>query len=634
VSDGPKPDPAELADATRLAPLLDLQSGRILGHTYEIEQLLARGGMGAVYRARHVDLGSVHAIKVILPELAEDPRVISLFQEEANKLRRLRHDAIVAYEGLFRDESGARYLVMEFVDGPSLADRMKSGALSLPELRQLRDRCAAGLAAAHAKGIVHRDISPDNIILVEGRADLAKIIDFGIAKSTNPGDRTIIGRDFAGKFAYVSPEQLDMVEGGVDARSDMYSLGLVLAAAALGEPLPIGGGPIQAIQARRKVLDLSGVPEPFRTEITPMLALQPADRPSSLLGLLGPVAEATGEVTLLPGRAALPDAPVRRSRGAALAIGGLAAAALLGIGGAAWLYSRGGGEARHPAATESRAAADASVPVFEPPAAAPPQPQSLDLPPPLVRQAESAQAAGQVLRDCPDCPELVVVPAGEFMMGDTTRPESLPIHRVRVGAPLAVGRFPVLRGEYDKFAREISADHAWRKPGIEQSDRDPVVRVSWADAQLYVHWLSLKSGRSYRLLRAAEWEWAARAGAETAYPWGDEPPRGNADCDGCGSGFDGRRTAPAASFAANRFGLYDMAGNVWQWVEDCWTPNYSNAPSDAAQLPGPAVCTDRELRGGAWDSRPQALRSGGRLQRPATNRSNDAGFRIARALAP
>ncbi|HVJ51659.1 MAG TPA: serine/threonine-protein kinase [Aliidongia sp.] len=283
----PLPPAAESGTITPVTPphapeLVAIRPGVLLGHTYEIEQVLARGGMGEVYRARHAELGSLHAIKVILPELANEPRIISLFQEEARKLRRVRNDAVVAYEGLFRDEYGHRYLVMEFVDGPSLAQVLKQRRLEPFEVRMLRDRIAMGLGAAHEKGIFHRDISPDNIILVDGRTDLAKIIDFGIAKSTEPGDRTVLGTDFAGKYSYVSPEQLGMYDGRVDGRSDIYSLGLVLAAAAIGQPLPMGNSPISVIEARRGVPDLSQVPEELRAEIAPLLEPDPQNRPQSM----------------------------------------------------------------------------------------------------------------------------------------------------------------------------------------------------------------------------------------------------------------------------------------------------------------------------------------------------------------
>jgi serine/threonine-protein kinase len=259
-----------------------LRAGQLLAHTYEIEAFIARGGMGEVYRARHIDVGSKHAIKVILPELANNSAIITMFTEEARKLRMVRDDAVVAYDGMFRDENGLRYLVMEFADGPPLSVIMRLNPLTEDEIYRLRDRIAQGLAAAHAREIYHRDISPDNIILVDGRVDQAKIIDFGIAKAGAAGEKTIIGTDFAGKYSYVAPEQLGMFGGAVDGRSDMYSLGLLLAAAALGRPLPMGNSPASAVEARRNVPDLSGLPKSLGRELAEMLEPDPARRPSSL----------------------------------------------------------------------------------------------------------------------------------------------------------------------------------------------------------------------------------------------------------------------------------------------------------------------------------------------------------------
>ena len=315
-----------------------LGPGQLLGNTYEIEALLARGGMGEVYRARHVELGSIHAIKVILPELAEDTHIITLFTEEARKLRRLRSDAIVAYEGLFRDEEGVRYLVMEFVDGPSLAHVLKTGKLNVDDVRALRDRCASGLAAAHDKGVFHRDISPDNIILVGEKVDQAKIIDFGIAKSSDPGDKTVVGNDFAGKYSYVAPEQLGMYGGKVDGRADIYSLGLVLVAAARGRSIDMGNSPASVIQARQAVPDLSSIPEALRPEIAPLLEPDPDKRPPSMRELPGLGANAV-TAPPMPRPATAPPKPAvqpaRKSSGMLipLVVGGVAFVAIAGGGG-------------------------------------------------------------------------------------------------------------------------------------------------------------------------------------------------------------------------------------------------------------------------------------------------------------
>src|SRR5882672_1572352 len=268
--------------------------GQLLGHTYRIEALLARGGMGEVYRARHAEMNTLHAIKIILPELAGNTRIVDLFRREASVLRTIRHDAVVAYDGVSRDENARLYLVMEFADGPSLSKLMRERPLDANEVRQLRDRLADGLAVAHDKGVVHRDISPDNVILPGGDLGKAKIIDFGISKAVDPEVKTIIGDDFAGKFSYVSPEQLGMFGGQIDGRSDIYSLGLVLAAAALGEPLDMGLSPISVIEARRAVPDLGRVPAAVRADLAAMLQPDPAKRPQSMREMIRPQGQRGG----------------------------------------------------------------------------------------------------------------------------------------------------------------------------------------------------------------------------------------------------------------------------------------------------------------------------------------------------
>jgi hypothetical protein len=244
--------------------------------------------MGEVYRARHVELGSEHAIKIMLPSLAEDPKIVHLFREEARKLGRLNNDAVVDYEGFFRDEHGLRYLVTEFVPGESLEQVLHRRRLEPDEVLRLRDRLALGLAAAHEMGIVHRDVSPENILLPDGNIGRAKLIDFGIAKSTDPAALTIIGGDFAGKYSYVSPEQVGLFGGRIDLRSDIYSLGLVLAAAAIGfgRKLDMGNSAPTMIAARQRVPDLSEVPASLRPVIAPMLEPHPDHRPPSMLAFL------------------------------------------------------------------------------------------------------------------------------------------------------------------------------------------------------------------------------------------------------------------------------------------------------------------------------------------------------------
>lgn len=359
-----------------------LGPGTILAHTYRIVGLLARGGMGEVYRAVHVELQTEHAIKVIRPELASDPKVLELFRREATSLRNVRNDAVVAYDGVFRDEDGRLYLVMEFVSGPPLSDIVRRGPLPSADVRVLLERLAGGLAAAHDKGIVHRDMSPDNVILPEERVERAKIIDFGIAKMTDPGQATVIGDDFAGKYSFVSPEQLGMFGGRVNQCSDIYSLALVLAAAALGKPLDMGGSHASVIEARRAVPDLSGIPDTdLRRTMEAMLEPDPANRPEgmrALIAMLGSASEARAASTPASdakaaetGAGTTKAPPPRRGIRPAWAAAGFAALVALLAGGGFWVLNEGGA---HKAAETSPPLLTPQTPPAKVATAPPPQP--------------------------------------------------------------------------------------------------------------------------------------------------------------------------------------------------------------------------------------------------------------------
>ena len=267
-------------------PTDTIAPGSLLVNTYRVERLLGGGGMGEVYLARHTGLGTQHAVKVVRPSMALDRQVLDLFYREARVLRGVRDDAVVSYDGFVRDDQGRDYLVMEYAEGPSLSERLRDGPLTPREVLVLRDRLAGGLAEAHRKGAVHRDLSPDNVILPGGRIDAAKLIDFGLCKLTDPDQKTIIGGTFAGKFRYASPEQFGLHDGVVDARSDIYSLGLVLAAAARGRPLDMGRNFGAALEARKSVPELDGVPVELRPWLAAMLEPDPARRPASMEALL------------------------------------------------------------------------------------------------------------------------------------------------------------------------------------------------------------------------------------------------------------------------------------------------------------------------------------------------------------
>jgi hypothetical protein len=255
----------------------ELAPGTLLFGAYEIVGLLGSGGMGAVYSARHLRLGGMRAVKVMHPELITKTDLLERFYREARALLQVHHDAVVRCHDLLEDERRV-YLVMELVDGISLSHRMRDGQLSEAEVIALGTRLASGLAAAHAVGVVHRDLSPDNIVLPEGRPELAKIIDFGIAKVLKGPDKTMAG-GFKGKLSYASPEQLGLYGGVVDQRSDLYSLGLVLTAAALGAPLDMGHQIAESISARTLRIELPpAIPPRLKRGIEALLVADPKDR--------------------------------------------------------------------------------------------------------------------------------------------------------------------------------------------------------------------------------------------------------------------------------------------------------------------------------------------------------------------
>ena len=300
--------------------------------------------MGEVYKGHTIQTGDPVAIKVLQPEFAGNDAALALFRREASALHNLHHEAIVRYY-VFTIEPVLRrpYLAMEFVEGQSLAEVVRREPLTYEAVRSLLKRVAAGLHVAHERGIVHRDVSSDNIMIPGGDVARAKIIDFGIARSTQFGDHTIIGGGFAGKYNYVSPEQLGLFGGDVRAKSDIYSLGLVLVEALTGQPVDMGGSQAAVLDKRRKVPDLGAIDLRIRPLLERMLQPDPEARPDSMAQVATwPLATARpGDGPSAPPVSASrrsersPQAPARR-RGRKYAWAGILAALLIGGVGAAY----------------------------------------------------------------------------------------------------------------------------------------------------------------------------------------------------------------------------------------------------------------------------------------------------------
>jgi formylglycine-generating enzyme required for sulfatase activity len=261
----------------------------------------------------------------------------------------------------------------------------------------------------------------------------------------------------------------------------------------------------------------------------------------------------------------------------------------------------------------------------------------------LQPAAERALKPKDRFRECAqDCPEMIVIPAGEFMMGSRVTEKGRydgeddghgHQHKVTIAKPFAVSRFEVTFAEWDACASAGGCPQG--RPNEQGWGRgtQPVINVNWDEAKQYAAWLTRMTGKEYRLLSEAEWEYAARGSTRTAYFWGDKIGKNNAVCEECGSRWDFKQTAPVGSFKPNAFGLYDMLGNVWEWVEDCYHPDYEGAPTDGSAWTS-GDCSLRFVRGGSWFDAARDIRSAMRYPDDTGARSFNLGLRVARTLGP
>ena len=634
---------------------------------FEIERELGAGGFGVTYLAYDMSLDRRVAIKEYLPhdwgargpDGAVGPRSathaqdyrwgLDRFLEEARVLARLHHAHIVQVYRVI-EAWGTAYMVTEYVEGRSLAEALRAeGPWVESRVLALLDALTAGLAEVHGAGLVHRDVKPANVMLRGNGSPV--LIDFGSARQAVGGRSRSVTAVLTPGYA---PFEQYSTKGVQGPWTDVYALGAV-AYEALSGRVPEEAPERVAEDGLRPVSEVASqaVSAGLSSAVMSALALRREDRPRSLAdwrGLLElPATGAAGDTgvraTPPPGGPSVPAALHTPARSVSVPVGasrqwrlfGVAAVAAvaLAVVGLAWW---GAGDRR-----AGRAGAGATV-------------------------GGAAAVPGASFRDCDGCPEMVVIPAGEFRMGSPASEEGRrgtegPLRRVAVG-PFALGRHEVMRSEYAAFVmatgrgsgdgcfgwdgREWSrnAEMSWREPGFAQGGDHPAVCVSWRDAQAYAAWLSGETGKSYRLPSESEWEYAARAGTTTARYWGT----GSDDQCGYANGADAQmasrfnlpgvvgcndgaiRTASAGSYGANDFGLFDILGNVWEWVADCWHADYGGAPSDGSAWTVGGNCGRRVSRGGSWVDAPRVLRSAGRYRNSADIRVDNFGLRVARTL--
>jgi formylglycine-generating enzyme required for sulfatase activity len=609
----------------------EVEPGAVFAGRFRVAEQIARGGMSRVYKALDVSLPEAErqalAVKVFTRPFDQGDSEFSALQAHFAVLRALAHPNMVQLFECGRDILTV-FIVMEYLSGESLYARLRRGAggvaapLDRDEAQGIIAAIAGALDYAHARHVVHGDLKPANVILTASGE--VKVIDFGMSGWIPRQD----GHSIAVTPRYASPQLMARQTPAVE--DDVYAL------ACLAYELLSGHHPfIDDMGART-----ARFPPPQRPQFS-------TSQYAALIGGLN--FDRTGRTRTVQQfmREFAVQSPQPKPR-PKWWWPGVAAAAVL-IAALGWWLLRD------------------TTPGGLPPVAVAPPVTVPEEPAAVVPPAAVAPTAPRTLRDCPTCPQLAVIPAGQFHQGanDEDRNASTferPEHLVTLGHPFAMSVDTVTVGEFQAFVtasgRQLrgcdvydgswhrSAAANWKEPGFTQSERHPVTCVSWNDAVAYADWISAKAGQRYRLPSAAEWEYAARAG-HGSVPWdaGGANACANANVAdqsaverfpgwatfACTDGYV--YTAPVGSFVANSFGLHDMLGNVMQWTQDCWHPDYTGVPADGAARTEHG-CKDHELRGGSWFSAPNVVRASYRNHFAAGYRTSSVGFRLVRDVQP
>jgi sulfatase modifying factor 1 len=581
------------------------------------------GGMGAVYYAVHPRLNVEVAVKILPPHLADqDPSLVDRFLAEGRIAAALASDHVVRVLDVDR-EGSTSFLVMEYVKGESAGECLQRRRLErvqgLPENDALEIVIAAtrGLAAAHAHGIVHRDIKPDNILIPQGALSKSKLADLGLAKpqsgQASHGTRSDVAMGTPG---YMAPEQIEDTRSAGPA-ADVFSMGATLYTLIAGSA-PFSGASLVAILRDTASKDPDRLPAAVsaatRSLVSRCLSKDPSKRFANGMELLqalegirgGPGSELPPEsarsTKLLLSPIAAGTSRSRRWRwgaGAALLLAGIAGF---------WTLREKGQRPADPAATMTLGLGDG------------------------VRM------------------EMVYIKPGTFAMGGTEAPrgdwqgDERPQHPVVLTKGYFIGKYEVTRRQFAAFVQATGyrtdaerdgsawgrvADRwtsieglSWQNPNFTQTDDHPVTCVTWNDSKAFCDWLAAKTNRDVCLPTEAEWENACRAGTTTRWSCGDdEATVGDYGWTSANSGF---QTHPVGQKKPNAWGLYDMHGNVWEWCQD-WVGPYTGEARDPE---GPHSGDRRCLRGGGWDGGADASRSAFRCRDAPNTRHTLHGFRV------
>ncbi|MGE0713116.1 MAG: bifunctional serine/threonine-protein kinase/formylglycine-generating enzyme family protein [Planctomycetota bacterium] len=571
---------------------------------YRLEALLGQGAMGAVYRATDGRVGRAVALK--LPLAKAESKVRERLQREGLAAASLDHPHVLKVHDLGCTPEGQWYLAYELVEG---ARSFEDAALELPLRRRVelvRD-AAQGLGHAHARGVVHRDVKADNLLL--DAAGRLRVADFGLAKLSDVERLTQSGA-VVGTPRTMSPEQATGELAAVGPASDVWSLGVVLYWALSGGSYPFGGSNLIELMARichARPPKLADTPRALEAVCLRALERDPAARYPDGAAL------AADLDAWLEGRVA--PSPTRRLVPAAL---GLLSALALGAA-ALWAGLR---DAPPPPASPSPSPslqASASAPAWPRPAATPAWFASLRDPPPLPLPApvRFGETPGEFV-DERDASPLVWVAPASFRRGsdeEGSHPAERPAHRVTLTRGFFLGRLEVTVAQWREFCRRAPYTQARQVAlGWDPDPREPATLVSWADAQAYCRWAG------GRLPTEAEWELAATGGDQRRFPWGSQLEEGRA----CWGGRERPERVGSYPRGAAPSGALDLCGNVWEWVADAWADYPRQDVRDPWVEDGPT----RVIRGGSHDSRREVCRTGKRESLPGGAMSPNTGFRL------
>jgi serine/threonine protein kinase len=607
---------------------------------YEILEKIGVGGMATIYKAMQTKLGRIVVLKFMDPALNEDKSFRDRFLREAKISAQLSHQNIVQIYDVVATEEFS-YLSMEYVEGGDLFERLKTN-IDLKTTKQLVNDMCAALDFAHGRNIVHRDVKSQNILI--GRSENFLLADFGVAKATDFATQLTVAGSMVGSPKYMSPEQVRGEE--VDGRSDYYSFAVVLFEVLTGD-VPFRADSLVALvmkQVNEAIPNLPIKESHFQPFFNKALAKKPADRFQNgreFLTAFINCCDSKDENTVLfsqndldqnnkpilsplqnfapdPEQSSL-DATVKLERKKPHLIWGVSSVVVVILVSylAVYFYSNINNSSQKNTVNNT---SKESI-VVKPPLEI--RNKAVDNTQQAIPAKENSLAQqGKLLRSIES--SMIQIDGGTFKMGEkrSGMSDARPVHDVYVSS-FWLSRSELTQHQYNMYLL-LQGDTA-------QSGNSefPVTNISWLDVQKFMNWLKKASGKSYRLPTESEWEYAAKAKIDTTYSWGNGIGNDKANCRECFSPKQPPKPMAVRSFDANQHGLYDIHGNVWEWVQDCYVANYKSTPTDGTAYEFDD-CSRRVVRGGAFNSSAKELMPSYRNAAKATHSSATIGIRLAR----